>query len=73
MAKRIATEARAFAQAQGIPTGKRGRLSATVFSLYLSSLPTSNVRVLAAENGVEVAPRGRISDATIDSLSQRLR
>lgn len=73
MAKRIATEAREFAASQGIETGKRGRLSANVFSLYLSSLPASNVRVIAADQGIEVAPKGRISPATIESLSQRLR
>jgi hypothetical protein len=73
MAKRLATEVRAFAASEGIEVGKRGRLSADVFSLYLTSLPASNVRVIAADQGIEVAPKGRISPSTIESLSQRLR
>lgn len=73
MAKRLATEVRAFAADAGFTVGARGRLSAEVFEAYLVTLPTSEVRALATDAGIEVGQKGRIAPFVISNLAETLR
>jgi hypothetical protein len=55
---------REWAQANGLPVGKRGRISQDVFVAYLEGNP-SVARAFLKDHGVVVGKRGRISKAAI--------
>jgi hypothetical protein len=60
----VAHAARLFAQGAGLTDGygTRGRVSANVVLQYLQALPAKSVREIAADLGVEVSPKGKISE-----------
>lgn len=55
---------REWAQANGLPVGKRGRISKGVFIAYLEGNP-SVARAFLKDHGVVVGKRGRVSKADI--------
>ena len=66
------SEVRAWAQAVGEPVADRGRLSYEVVTAYLMANPQV-ARGLAAEHGLHVSARGRVSHATCEELAVLVR
>ena len=66
------SEARAWAQSVGEPVASRGRLSYEVVTGYLMANPQVT-RGLAAEHGLHISARGRVSQATCEELAVLVR
>lgn len=67
--KITAHEFRTFAQDNGQPVGKRGRLSVDTIAFYLAAHP-AQARAAAHAYGVPIGARGRISQATIQQIAE---
>lgn len=65
------TEIRTWANENGVPVGKRGRLGPVVKGAYFTANP-SVAREVAIEAGIEVGHRGRIKDETIALIANVL-
>lgn len=61
----VAHQARLFATEQGITEGfgSRGRVSKSVVLAYVQAQPAKTVREIAGALGVEIDPKGKISEA----------
>ena len=66
------SEVRVWAQQAGEPVAGRGRLSYEVVTAYLMANPQVT-RGLAAEHGVHISTRGRVSQATCEELAVLVR
>ena len=66
----VAHAARVFGQENELTGfGKRGRVSENLVLQYLQALPAKSVREIAADLGVEVSGKGKISEAEFLAVS----
>jgi DNA-binding MarR family transcriptional regulator len=66
----VAKAARLFGQENELDGfGKRGRVSENLVLSYLQALPAKSVREIAADLGVEIPAKGKISEAEFLSVS----
>lgn len=66
-----ASEIRAFAREKEMTVGKRGRLAPEVKVAYFAAHP-AEARALAAEKGVEISAKGKISESALTALSRTI-
>lgn len=64
----LTREVRQFAQANGIPVSKRGRVSRETVLAFLYANPAI-VRSIAKANGIPVGARGRMSHDVFESVA----
>lgn len=68
MSKPTVHEVRVFAQTNGIPVSKRGRVSRETVLAFLYANPALT-RALAREAGIEVGKRGRMSHEVFETVA----
>lgn len=66
-----ASEIRSWAIENSVPVGSRGRLGPVAKTAFFTANPKV-AREVAAEAGVEVPARGRLSEDTIETISRIL-
>jgi hypothetical protein len=66
-----ARDIREYARNEGMTVGNRGRLAPEVKVAYFAAHP-AEARALAAEKGVTIAAKGKISDESLSALSRTI-
>lgn len=72
MAASLASAVRSYARVEGTEVGVRGRLSTALFVAYFLGNPRT-AREIAAQVGVTVPAKGRLSEASALAIAEAVR